>query len=194
MGGAETAFADWTPESLEPHDENVEVYSNCKDVALLLNGKSLGSKMRNADDAPRTWTVTFAPGSLQAVCDDSKTQETLKTAGKPDWILLTPESTHVGSEFDDVVRLRAVVMDGPGARVPRDASKLKFAVSGPGEIVAVDNGDFASHEPFQATERSAYDGTAIVYVRATAKTGKIRVSVSADGLSDGVAVLQAGKR
>jgi beta-galactosidase len=194
MGGEETAFADWTPESLQPHDEHVEVYSNCKDVDLLLNGTSLGSKVRNADDAPRTWTVSFAPGVLQAVCGDGKTQETLKTAGKPDWTLLTPESTHVGSGYDDLVRLRAVVMDGPGVRVPRDKSKLTFAVSGPGEIVAVDNGDLASHEPLQATTRSAYDGMAVVYVRATAKTGQIRVSVSADGLSDGVAVLQAGEK
>ena len=53
----ETAFADWTPESLMQHDENVEVYSNCKNVSLSLNGKPFGSKDRNADDSPRTWTV-----------------------------------------------------------------------------------------------------------------------------------------
>ena len=37
-------FSDWTPKDLSPHNENVEVYSNCKEVELFLNGKSLGSK------------------------------------------------------------------------------------------------------------------------------------------------------
>ena len=45
-------FADWTPGNFEPHEETVEVYSNCRTVELLLNDKSLGSKDRAPDDAP----------------------------------------------------------------------------------------------------------------------------------------------
>jgi beta-galactosidase len=195
MGDAETVFADWTPESLAPHDENVEVYSNCASVELLLNGQSLGSKPIHEDASARTWTVAFVPGTLRAVCRDAaKTQETLTTAGRPDHITLSAASRQVGSGFDDVVEVRAVVVDAAGVRVPRTAQELTFAVRGPGQIVAVDNSDIASHEPFQAAARAAYDGTAVVYVRATPGVGQIRVSASADGLKSGSAMLRAGTR
>jgi beta-galactosidase len=46
-------FSDWTPKDLQPHDENVEIYSNCKEVELFLNDQSLGVKNINADAAPR---------------------------------------------------------------------------------------------------------------------------------------------
>src|SRR6185295_18981245 len=60
-------FSDWTPASLDAHDENVEVYSNCEEVELLLNGNSLGAKPLNADASPRTWKVPFKPGALKAI-------------------------------------------------------------------------------------------------------------------------------
>ena len=190
MGDEETVFHDWTPESLAPHDEKVEVYSNCASVELLLNGKSLGSQAIHEDASARTWTVAFTPGSLKAVCADAaKTSETLITAGGPAKVVLAAESNHVGNGFDDVVQVRATVVDANGVRVPRASQELTFKVSGPGEIVAVDNGDLVSHEPFQAKSRAAYDGTAVAYVRSTAKTGVMRVSVSANGLKAGTSVL-----
>ena len=60
-------FADWNPLNPAPHDETVEVYSNCEQVELVLNGQSLGAQARAADLAPRTWTVPYAPGTLEAV-------------------------------------------------------------------------------------------------------------------------------
>jgi beta-galactosidase len=190
MGDEETVFHDWTPELLGPHDENVEVYSNCASVELLLNGKSLGVQAIHEDASARTWTVAFAKGSLKAVCADAaKTSETLTTAGAPAKIVLKAASDHVGSGFDDVVQVRATVVDANGVRVPRASQELRFAVRGPGEIVAVDNGDLVSHEPFQGRLRAAYDGTAVMYVRGSGKAGQIRVTASADGLKAGTIVL-----
>ncbi|HVT80483.1 MAG TPA: glycoside hydrolase family 2 TIM barrel-domain containing protein, partial [Phycisphaerae bacterium] len=46
-------FADWTPANADAHEETVSVYSNCEAVELFLNDKSLGSKPKDAGDAPR---------------------------------------------------------------------------------------------------------------------------------------------
>jgi beta-galactosidase len=192
MGDEETVFHDWTPESLAPHDEKVEVYSNCASVDLLLNGKSLGAQAIHEDASARTWTVAFAPGSLKAVCANAaKSSEMLTTAGAPAKIVLTAVSDHVGSGFDDVVQVRATVVDANDVRVPRASQELTFAVSGPGEIVAVDNGDLVSHEAFQSKSRAAYDGTVVAYVRGRAKVGVVRVTASADGLKSGTTALSA---
>ena len=75
-GGAETSaqvlFPDWTPANAAPHDENVEVYSNCQDVELFFNGKSLGAQSLHADASPRAWKVRYEPGTLQAIARDGK--------------------------------------------------------------------------------------------------------------------------
>ena len=60
-------FSDWTPADRSAHTENVEVYSNCETVELLLNGTSLGSRPRPENDSPRVWIVPFAPGTLEAI-------------------------------------------------------------------------------------------------------------------------------
>jgi beta-galactosidase len=43
----------------------------------------------------------------------------------------------------------------------------------------VDNGDIASHEPFQAKERHAFRGQCFAIIRATGATGPITLTASA---------------
>jgi len=79
-------FCDWTPRNFEPHDEEVEVYSNCEEVELLLNGKTLGRKTLPPDASPQAWTVRFVPGVLSAIARSNGQQvamDELLTAGKP---------------------------------------------------------------------------------------------------------------
>ena len=94
-GARKSTFSDWTPTNTQPHTENVEVYSNCKEVELFLNGKSLGVKTINDDASPRNWQVPFAPGTLKAVArNNGKVVATdeLRTAGEPKRIVLSTET------------------------------------------------------------------------------------------------------
>jgi beta-galactosidase len=79
--------------------------------------------------------------------------------------------------------IEAQVVDEHGNLVPTAANLLKFRTTGPGRVVAVDNGSIISHEPFQASERQAFQGRAVAYVRATPQRGKIEVIAEADGLA-----------
>jgi len=186
-------FADWTPKNLQPHDENVEVYSNAREVELFLNGKSLGSKPLNADASPRVWKVPFAPGKLKAVAkNDGKVVATdeLRTAGAPAKILLTTDGTKLAQDWDSVARVTATVVDKNGVIVPGANDLLTFKLSGPGVVAAVDNGGNASHEQFQAGERHALQGRCVVFIKASAPSGKITVTASAPGLATGSATIK----
>ena len=183
-------FADWTPKNSAPHDENVEVYSNARDVELFLNGKSLGAKPLNADASPRIWQISFAPGKLKAVArNDGKMVATdeLRTAGKPVKIVLTTDDGKLAPGWDAVARVSATVVDKNGVTVPDANDLVSFKISGPGMIAAVDNGGNASHEPFQAGERRALQGRCVVFIKATAPSGKITLTASAPGLTAGSA-------
>lgn len=178
-------FADWTPKNLQPHDETVEVYSNCKEVELFLNGKSLGVQSLPADASPRVWKVRFAPGVLKAVAGDENkvmASDELRTAGKPNKIRLSTSNSKVVDDWDGVIFVRAAVVDRDGNEIPSANNSINFSIAGPGVIAAVDSGDNASQEPFQASSRRAFEGKCVAFVKATAPKGKIVVTASSAGL------------
>ncbi len=187
-------FSDWTPKNVQTNGENVEVYSNCQDVELFLNGKSLGAKPLNADASPRTWKVAYVPGTLKAVArNDGKVAATdeLRTAGPPAKIILTTSHHRLAFDWNEVALVRAAVVDQQGILVPGADSLISFKVSAPGEIVAVDNANNASHEPFQAGERHAFQGECVAFVKAGDSSGKIVLTASAPGLESGSITIQA---
>jgi beta-galactosidase len=192
----QSSFSDWSPTNLQPHAENVEVYSNCKEVELFLNGKSLGAKTINADASPRNWQVPFAPGKLKAVARNNGkivATDELRTTGKPAKIVLSTETKKLAPGWDNVAFVRAKVVDANGIRIPRADDLISFKISGPGVIAAVDNADNSSHEPFQATERHAFQGGCVAFVKATSSSGKIVLTATASGLAAGSIAIKATK-
>jgi len=178
-------FSDWTPKNLEPHEENLEVYSNCEEVELFLNGKSLGKQERPKDDSPRNWKVSFAPGTLRAVGTNGgklAANYDLRTAHQAARILLTVDKNTIANSWDDVVFLNVAVTDESGTLVPDANNLITFKLEGAGILAAVDSADSNSHEPFQASERKAYAGTCLALIKANTNSGKIRVTTTSANL------------
>ncbi len=188
-----TLFADWSPTKQSPHEENVEVYSNCSEVELSLNGKSLGSQPLAKDAAPRVWRVSFEPGAIAAACSDNGPREQLRSAGRPAKITLTADKEKLRDNWDDVTYVTASVTDDRGVVVPQADNPVRFDIAGPGAIAAVDSADNTSHEPFQASARRAYNGWCIAVIRATA-AGRITVRASAEGLTASSVTIEAGSK
>jgi beta-galactosidase len=187
-------FADWTPSSREAHEESVEIYSNCASVELFLNGRSLGAKPLNPDAAPRVWKVAFEPGTIRAVGSNAGevvATDELRTAGNPAAIELIADRPTVSTDWEDVVRVTARVVDANGVLVPDATDAVTFAAEGAGAVVAVDNADNAAHDSFQAASYPAYHGRAYAFVRAVRPSGDIVLTASAPGLKSGVAQLKA---
>ncbi len=184
----QSQFCDWTPQDAGPHEENVEVYSNCEEVELVLNDKSLGSKLHNADDAPRIWKVDFEPGTIKAIAKNKGqdvANDELKTAGKPAKIVLTADRNKLSTDWDDVCCVIAAVTDENGVLNPRANDLISFNTTGPGVIAAVANGSRSSHALFQTSPRRAFQGQCMAIVKAGAGAGRqITVRASAPGLSD----------
>lgn len=187
-------YPDWTPASSEPHDENVEIYSNAEEVELFLNDQSLGRKPARKDAAPLNWTVSWQPGTLKAVAfkgGKETATDILRSAGKPAAIQLVPDLTRIGTSWDEVAHIEVRLMDDQGTLVPNAANLVKFTVSGPGKLLAVDSGNVVSTEPFQASERMAYQGRALAIVRATGE-GKFTVKAEAEGFAPASLEISAG--
>ncbi len=177
-------FPDWTPAASEPHEENVEIYSNAAEVELFLNGQSLGQKATRKDGAALNWQVPYQPGILKAVArTDGKEVATdiLRTAGKPVKIALLADHPSIGTSFDDVANVEVRLLDENGIIVPSAADLIQFTVAGPGKIIGLDSGNVMSTERFQASGRKAWQGRALAILRATGP-GKIILTATAEGL------------
>jgi beta-galactosidase len=184
---------DWTPADQAPHGEDVEVYSNADEVELLLNGRRVGRLPRNADASPRIFQVTYAPGTLRAVARTAgrvvATHE-LRTAGPAARIALTVDEPTVTATWDDVAHVSARIVDAKGVPVPDAEHAIAFAADGPAQVIAVDDGDPESHEPYVAAVRTAFRGRVLAIVRATGP-GRVTVSATTDGLAPGTAAFEA---
>ena len=178
-------FSDWTPRNLDPHEENVEVYSNCEEVELFLNGKSLGKQPRPKDDSPRTWKVNFERGTLRAVGsnkDKGVASFELRTAGAPASLRLVPDRNSIANSWDDVAFVNVFVLDDQGTVVPNAENLISFKVDGAGLVAAVDSANSNSHEPYRASQRQAFQGTCLAFIKANADHGRIKLTATSSNL------------
>jgi beta-galactosidase len=96
---------------------------------------------------------------------------------------LKADRSKIRADGKDLSFITARITDRDGQTAPRAKTHLRFSVEGAGEIVATDNGDPTSFIPFQSHERPAFNGLALVIVRARLNAdGPITVRVEGDGI------------
>lgn len=87
------------------------------------------------------------------------------------------------SDGEDLIFVRVSILDADGNEVPTAEPVITSSVSGPGVIVATDNGDPTCLIPFHEPERPAFNGLYLAIVKARkGSEGKLRLRVEADGL------------
>ena len=175
----------------------VHVYTSGDEAELFLNGRSLGRKKKAQYEYRLRWDdVIYEPGELKVIAyKDGKrwAEDLMKTTGPATKLALQADHATVKADGRDLSFVTVTVTDKNGLLVPRSKNRIRFSLSGPGEIVAVDNGDATNLESFQAKERNAYNGLCLVIVRAKADlAGQIRLKAQADGLT-GAEILISSK-
>ncbi len=202
----------WNWAGKEGQDIQVVAFSNCKEVELFLNGTSLG-KQSMKPNAALSWNVKYAPGTLSAkgfnggkVVAETK----VETTGEPGVITLTPDRSSIRADGEDLSLVTVAVTDSSRRVVPTAGNKINFALSGPGRIIGVGNGDPTCHEPdtmitpppvvdktllHENTEqlawsRSVFNGVAQVILQSTKKDGEITLTATADGLKPAIVTIR----
>jgi beta-galactosidase len=165
----------------------VHVYSSGDEAELFLNGRSLGRRKRKRLEYRFQWNeVVYEPGVLEVVVKKGGknwARAVTRTAGPAAKLTLTADRKLLRADGRDLGFLTTTIVDRKGTAVPRRHDLVGFEVTGPGAVVAVDNGDPTSFESFQATERKAFNGLALAVVRTVAgKSGTVRVRAEAEGL------------
>ncbi len=189
--GWPTAKSSWTwpgcERSWSCQAMHVDVYSACDEVELRLNGKSIGRNTTSKSSAyMATWTVPYQPGTLEAIGYRGGKRvavQTLRTLGDPAKIKLTPDRKRIKADGYDLSFVTVEVLAKSGELHPNAGNEVVFSIKGPGEILAVGNGDQASVERFQAKQRKAHNGRCLVVVKSARRAGKIELTAKSKGLT-----------
>ena len=165
----------------------VHVYTSGDEAELFLNGRSLGRKKKDQYQYRLRWDeVKYEPGELRVVAYKGGkrwAEDLMRTTATVSKITMAADRARIKADGSDLSFITVTLTDAAGLLVPRSKNRIKFSLTGPGEIVAVDNGDATSHESFQSPERNAYNGMALVVVRTKkGQPGQIRLRAESAGL------------
>ncbi len=166
----------------------VHVYTSGDEAELFLNGRSLGRKKKGPLEYRLRWNdVRYEPGELKVVAyrnGQPWAEDVQKTAGAPAQLIATADRTAVHADGADLIFISVAVNDAKGVLAPRANPLVRFSVSGPADVIAVDNGDATSFEPFQATQHHAFNGRVLAIVRPRAgQPGEITIRAESEGLT-----------
>ena len=166
---------------------DVWTYTNCDEVELFLNDKSLGTRQKNDTTFHMMWRVAYEPGTLTAVGKKNGVENmraVVKTAGEPKAILLSADRNTIKADSKDLSFITVTVVDKDNNPVPFADNLITFKVDGDATIAGVDNGDQVSHEPFIADHRKAFHGKCLVVIKSGMQKGTAVITATSAGLTD----------
>jgi beta-galactosidase len=187
----------------------VVAYTNCDTVELFVNGKSYGRKTLEFPrvgsaggwntpaypgvpagstlDLHLTWDVAYAPGTLRAVgykLGQVMCEEIVKTSGEPAQLKVDVDHPTLKADARDVAHFTVKVLDSNGLLVPTANPMLSFDLQGPAKIIGTDNGNLQDTSSNISKDRAAFNGMALAIIQTTKQSGKIRMTVKAEGLKE----------
>jgi beta-galactosidase len=179
----------WNWPGREGQPIRVMAFTNCDSVELSLNDRVIGARS-NVDRIEMVeWSVPYEPGRLKAVGyrrGEIVASATVETTG--DAVALGLEihpsfdAATIPADAAFAVPITVFAIDAQNRRVPTANHRIDFALTGPGRILGVGNGDPNCHAPDKASSRSLFNGLAQVIVQTTSVAGGIVLEACTSGL------------
>ena len=176
----------WNFKGLEGREIPVTVYTNCEELELFLNGKTLG-KQQIEKYGHGEWSVEYTAGTLEVkgyiggkeVCCDKRV-----TTGRPAALKLTQDNDFTANG-SDIALFTCECVDENGLTVPDAAEYVRFSVSAPAKIIGTGS-DNCDHNNVANTDRKMYMGK----IRVAVKPKKGQESFTLTAMSDNCGVCE----
>lgn len=165
----------WNWPGMEGKVIKVWAYSNCDEVELFLNNKSLGKK-KLVKNEHLEWDVTYKPGTLLAKAyknGNVVATDKQETTSAPVSIRLTASKDTLAANGTSVSVVNVEVLDAKGRCVPDAMNEISFTLSGEGKILGVGNGDPASHEADQFLPQVSEQKIENLFMKDVLKTNEL---------------------
>lgn len=166
----------WNFVGREGDELRVVVYTNCEELELYLNGKSLGKKEIERFGHGE-WTVRYEQGVLsvegriggKTVCRDEQV-----TTGRAEKLMLRLDNTVSDANGRDIAVVTCYGVDAAGRFVPTACPTVAFHTNGLGTVVGTGS-DVSDTSPVSLPVRKMRMGLAAAAVRVGKTAGTLRV-------------------
>ena len=166
----------WTWPGWEGKPVEVEVYTHQPEVKLYLNDQLIGTKqVSRKTEFKAVFSVPYQTGTLRAEAGGKSV--TLKTAGEPARLRLTPDRTMMTADGQSLTFVTIEVLDKNGILVPEAAIDCEAIIKGQGQLLAFASADLKDTEPYTSPRSKTWKGRALLVVRSTQKKGSVNVSI-----------------
>lgn len=174
----------------------VYVFTSGDQAELFVNGRSLGRKRKGEYEYRLRWdSVVYEPGHLKVVTYKNGSDwaiDSIITDGEAVRLELRVDRDVIKGNGADLSFETVRVLDVNNVLVPDADNLISFEISGPGEIMATDNGVPTSFNPFPSHERKVFHGLALVIVRsAQNNAGQINITAKSKGLKEDQIVINS---
>ncbi len=156
----------------------VWVYSNCDEVELFLNGKSLGRDKPGTkwDEMQCDWMVPWTPGTVEAVGyrnGKEIVRATQTTAG-------APAKLSISIEGETCPVITVTQTDAAGITNPYAENRIHYHVEGPARILSLESGNPVNTENnYGKTSRTAFFGLARAFLQTSDNEQPLAVIIGA---------------
>ena len=166
----------WTWPGWEGKPVEVEVYTHQPEVKLYLDDQLIGTKQVSREtEFKAVFSVSYKAGTLRAEAGGESV--TLKTAGEPACLRLTPDRTTMTADGQSLTFITVEVVDKQGTPVPEATIPCEATIKGAGTLLAFASADLKDTEPYTSPRVKTWKGRALLVVRSTQKGGSINVSI-----------------
>lgn len=178
----------WNWQGMEGEPIKVYAYTNCDEVELKLNGKTI-EKVKAEPYTHCEWYVPYEPGKLECLAfidGEQVAYDCVQTTGKAVALKLRLDNAgDVTANGQDIAMITCYCVDENGLEVPDAEPTVLFSSNEIGKIVGT-GGAVNDHIPVTNPERKMYAGRIGVAVRLGENKGKLKVFAKADGLDKAV--------
>ncbi len=166
----------WTWPGWEGKPVEVEVYTHQPEVKLYLDDQLIGTKQVSRETEFKVvFSVSYKAGTLRAEAGGESV--TLKTAGEPACLRLTPDRTTMTADGQSLTFITVEVVDKQGTPVPEATIPCEATIKGAGTLLAFASADLKDAEPYTLPRVKTWKGRALLVVRSTQKGGSVNVSI-----------------
>jgi beta-galactosidase len=165
---------------------SINAFSNCEEVELFINSKSLGNKkIADFKNHAITWEFPFEKGTLRAIARDNGVEKAsfeLRTTGSPVKIAAICNDKAMIADRKDIAHIFVTLCDEAGNTVYDADNEITCETSGPVRVIGMEDSNPSNIEDYKDNKQHAYHGKLLIYIQSTDKTGPVSIKLSSPGL------------